>query len=71
MAHLVVNDKGYPAEDVCRKMEYLKYLGVDGRKSIRIYLKEIGINIKNWVDTAQDRDNWRALENAALNLQIS
>ena len=39
--------------------------------NIRIDLKVIGINMRNWVDLAQDRDYWRALVNAALNLQIS
>ena len=34
---------------------------------IRMYLKEIGINTRNWVDSAHDRDYWRALVNAALN----
>ena len=34
-------------------------------------LKEIGINTRNWVDLAQDRDYWRALVNAALNLRFS
>ena len=38
--------------------------------SIRMYLKEIGINVRNWVDSAQDRDYWRALVNATLNLRI-
>jgi hypothetical protein len=33
-------------------------------------LKEIGINIGNWVDSAHDRDYSRALVNAALNLQV-
>ena len=32
------------------------------------YFEEIGINAGNWVDSAQDRDYWRALVNAALNL---
>ena len=32
-------------------------------------LKEIGINNRNWVDSTQDTDYWRALVNAALNLQ--
>ena len=32
--------------------------------------KEIGIHTRNWVDSAQDRDRWRALVNAALNLQV-
>ena len=38
--------------------------------NIRMDLKEIGINTRNWVDSAQDRDYWRALVNAALNLRI-
>jgi hypothetical protein len=38
--------------------------------NIRMDLKEIVINMKNWGDSAQDRDYWRAHENAALNLWI-
>jgi hypothetical protein len=34
-------------------------------------LKEISINTKNWVDSAQDSDYSRALVNAPLNLQVS
>ena len=30
-------------------------------------LKEIGVNTRNWVDSAQDRDYLRALVNAELN----
>ena len=33
-------------------------------------LKELGINTRNWVDSAQDKGYWRAVGNAALNLQI-
>ena len=33
-------------------------------------LKEIGVNTRNWADSVQDRDYWRALVNAALNLQV-
>ena len=32
--------------------------------------KEIGINMRIWIDSAQDRDYWRALMNAALNLRV-
>ena len=38
--------------------------------NIIIDLQEIGINVGNWVDTAQDRNYWRALVNAALNLRV-
>ena len=31
--------------------------------NIRMDLEEIGINAGNWVDSAQDRDYWRALVN--------
>ena len=35
--------------------------------NITVDLKEIGINPRNWVDSAQGRDYWRVLSNAALN----
>ena len=37
---------------------------------IRMNLKEIGINTRNWIDSAQDSDYWRPLANTALNLRI-
>ena len=33
-------------------------------------LEEIGINPGNWVDSAQDRNYWRALVNVELNLRV-
>ena len=41
-----------------------------GEDSIRMDLKEIGINAGNWADSVQDRDYWRVLGNAALNLRV-
>ena len=38
--------------------------------NIRIDFEEIDINAGNCVDSAQDRDYWRALVNAALNLRV-
>ena len=38
--------------------------------NIRMDLEEIGINERNWVDSAQDGNYWRALVNAALNLRV-
>ena len=39
--------------------------------NIRMDLKEIGINMRNWVDLAQDMDYWRVLVHATLSLQVS
>ena len=38
--------------------------------NIRMDLEEIGINAGNWIDSAQDRNYWRAVVNAALNLRV-
>ena len=38
--------------------------------NIRMDLEEIGINAGNWVDSDKDRNYWRALVNAALNLRV-
>ena len=48
-------------------------LGMPRRRwedNIRMNLKEIGVNAGSWVDSAQDRNCWRALVNAALNLRV-
>ena len=48
-------------------------LGRPGRRwedNIRMDFEEIDINAGYWVDSAQDRDYWRALVNAALNLRV-
>ena len=38
--------------------------------NIRMYFQEIGMKAGNWIDSAQDRNYWRALVNAALNLRV-
>ena len=38
--------------------------------NIRMDLEEVRINAGNWIDSAQDRNYWRALVNAALNLRV-
>ena len=39
-------------------------------ENITMDLKEIGINTRNWFDSTQDRDNWRALANAVSNFRV-
>jgi hypothetical protein len=38
--------------------------------NIRMDLREIGWDGMDWTDQAQDRDQWRALVNTVMNLQI-
>ena len=39
-------------------------------ENIRMDIKEIGINTRNLVYSAQDKDYWRVFVNAALNLRV-
>ena len=39
-------------------------------EEIGMSLEEISINAGNWVDSAQDKNYWRALVNATLNLRV-
>ena len=48
-------------------------LGRLGRRwddKIRMDLKEMDVNTRNWVDLALDRDYWRSLVNGALNFRF-
>jgi hypothetical protein len=38
--------------------------------NIRIDLREIGYGGMDWIDLAQDRDQWRALVNLVMNLWV-
>jgi hypothetical protein len=38
--------------------------------NIKMDLKEIGWGGRDWIDLAQDRDQWRALVNTAMNLRV-
>jgi hypothetical protein len=38
--------------------------------NIKINLRETGWDGMDWVDLAQDRDQWRALVNTVMNLRI-
>ena len=38
--------------------------------NIKMYLQEVGDGVMDWIKLAEDRDRWRALVNAAMNLGV-
>jgi hypothetical protein len=38
--------------------------------NIKIDLREIAWDDVNWIDLAQDKDNWRALVKTVMNFQV-
>jgi hypothetical protein len=53
-----------------RKRDDLKDPGVDGRIVLKWILKKWDRVAVDWINLAQDRDRWRALVNAVMNLPV-
>jgi hypothetical protein len=56
-----------------RKREGKKPLGRPRRRwvdNIKIYLGEIEWEGMDWIQLAQDRDQWRALVNTVMNIRV-
>jgi hypothetical protein len=50
-----------------RERDHWRYPGVDGKIILRLIFRMWDMD---WIKLVQDRDRWRALVNAAMNLRI-
>jgi hypothetical protein len=38
--------------------------------SVKIHLQEVGYEVVDWIEVAEDRNRWRALVNAVMNVWV-
>jgi hypothetical protein len=68
-----MGDKRNSYRNLVRKPNGKRPLGRPRRRwvdNIKIDLRETGWGGMDWIDLAQDRDQWRALVNTAMNLRV-
>ena len=53
-----------------RERDHWDDLEVDGVENIRMDLQEVGCGYIDWIGLAQDRDRWRTLVSAVMNLRV-
>jgi hypothetical protein len=53
-----------------KERDRLEDQGVGGKDGIRMDLREIGLGGVDWIRLSQDRDRWRAVVSAVMNLRV-
>jgi hypothetical protein len=53
-----------------KERDHLEDLNVGGRILIKTDIREIGWGSMDWIDLAQDRDQYRTLVNTVVNLRV-
>jgi len=53
-----------------RERDHVEDPGGRWENNIKMDLQEVGCGGMDWIELAQDRDRWRALVNAVMNLRV-
>jgi hypothetical protein len=60
----------YDVGGKARRKETTRETKIMRVNNTKMDLGEIGWDVGDWIDVAQDRDQWRALVNTVLNLRV-
>jgi hypothetical protein len=53
-----------------KERDHYEDTGLDGRIILRRIFRESDVGGMDWIGLAQDRDRWRTLVNAVMNLRV-